>query len=253
MKLVISPAKSLDLTSEMPTNRFTKPQFLETSVIINKKLARFSKAELSKLMGISEKLSDLNYHRNQDFQAVHTEENSRPAMYMFAGDVYIGLDAYTIPLEKLDRAQNTLRILSGLYGIVRPLDLVQPYRLEMGTKLSVHRKKDLYELWRSKITDALNQELKENELFVNLASQEYFKAIDEERLKVPVVSPVFKDFKNGKLKIIAFHAKKARGAMARFIIDQNIEKKADLNSFDRDGYRFSESETAHENTPVFIR
>lgn len=253
MKIVISPAKSLDLVSPLPTQRGTQPQFLETSVSINKKLARFSKAELSKLMGISEKLADLNYHRNQDFQAEHTAENSRPAMYLFAGDVYTGLDAYSVPTEKLDRYQNSLRILSGLYGVLRPLDLIQPYRLEMGTHLPVQRKKNLYELWRSKITTSLNNELNENELFVNLASQEYFKAVNKKKLKTEVISPIFKDYKNGNLKIIAFFAKKARGSMARYLIDNDVQSLKDLKNFGLDGYRFSENDTKTENEPVFVR
>lgn len=253
MKIVLSPAKSLDLTSTLPTNRSTQARFLETSVLVNKKLARLSKAELSNLMGISEKLANLNYHRNQDFQAEHTKENARPAMYLFAGDVYTGLDAYTISAEQIEKAQNSLRILSGLYGILRPLDLIQPYRLEMGTKLSVHRKENLYELWRSKITESLNSELKEGELFVNLASQEYFKAIDAHHLNVPIISPVFKDFKNGKLKIIAFFAKKARGAMARYLVDKEVSTLEVLKNFDVDGYRFSENETQNKNEPVFVR
>ena len=212
-----------------------------------------SKHEIAELMHISDKLADLNYSRYQEFEEEHNKKNSRPAVYAFAGDVYTGLDAYTIPVEKLDFLQDTLRILSGFYGILRPLDLIQPYRLEMGTSLSVGRKKDLYELWHEMITDFLNKELEDDELFVNLASQEYFKAIDTDKLKVPVITPVFKDFKNGKLKIISFYAKKARGSMVRFIVDTEAQTVDDLKAFDYDGYRYSAEESKKENELVFTR
>lgn len=253
MKIVISPAKTLDYKTKLPTTRGTQPEFLETAVTVNRKLARMSKKEISELMGISDKLADLNHSRYHEFEEEHTKQNSRPAVYAFAGDVYIGLDAYTIPVEKLDFLQDTLRILSGFYGILKPLDLIQPYRLEMGTSLSVGRKKDLYELWQGKVTEKLNKELEEEELFVNLASQEYFKAINEEALKVPVITPVFKDLKNGKLKIISFFAKKARGSMVRYIIDTGAKTLEDLKGFDYDGYRYSEEESAKKNELVFTR
>lgn len=253
MKLVVSPAKTLDYDSKLPTSRGTQPSFLETTATINRKLARMTKHEIAELMHISDKLADLNYSRYQEFQEEHNKKNSRPAVYAFAGDVYTGLEAYTIPTEKLDLLQDSLRILSGFYGILRPLDLIQPYRLEMGTSLSVGRKKDLYELWHEKITSFLNAELKDDELFVNLASQEYFKAIDTDKLKVPVVTPVFKDFKNGKLKIISFYAKKARGAMVRYIIDAEAKTMEDLKGFDYDGYRFSAEESSKKNELVFTR
>ncbi|MEO2128622.1 MAG: peroxide stress protein YaaA, partial [Christiangramia sp.] len=171
----------------------------------------------------------------------------------FNGDVYTGLDAYSIPTDKLDKLQDTLRILSGMYGILRPLDLIQPYRLEMGTDIGIERKKNLYEVWQKKVTDFLNNELKDDELFLNLASNEYFKAIDTSKLKVPVVSPVFKDYKNGKLKIISFYAKKARGSMVRYILDKNCRTLEDVKGFDYDDYRFSEEHTEKEHEPTFIR
>lgn len=253
MKIVVSPAKTLDYESKLPTTRGTQPSFTETTATINRKLARMSKKELSELMDISDKLADLNHTRYQDFSEEHTKENSRPAAYAFAGDVYTGLDAYNIPAEKIDFLQNTLRILSGYYGILRPLDLIQPYRLEMGTSLAVGRRKNLYELWQEKITSYLNNELKKDELFVNLASQEYFKAVNTDKLKVPVITPVFKDFKNGKLKIISFFAKKARGSMVRYIIDTEAETIDDLKGFDYDGYGFSAEESGKENELVFTR
>lgn len=253
MKIVVSPAKTLDYESKLPTTRGTQPSFLETTAGINRKLSRMSKKEIGDLMSISDKLADLNYNRYQEFSEEHTKQNSRPAVYAFAGDVYTGLDAYTIPGEKIDFMQDSLRILSGYYGILRPLDLIQPYRLEMGTSLPVGRKKNLYEIWQEKVTNYLNEELKEDELFVNLASQEYFKAIDTSKLKVPVISPVFKDYKNGKLKIISFFAKKARGSMARFLIESEAQTLDELKAFDGDGYRFSAEETTNDNEPVFTR
>ncbi|MDT0646098.1 peroxide stress protein YaaA [Zunongwangia sp. F260] len=253
MKIVISPAKSLDYDSKLPTTRGTQPQFLETTAKLNRKLARMTKAEISELMGISDKLADLNYTRYQEFEEDHNKKNARPAMYAFAGDVYTGLDAYTIPTEKIDRLQDTLRILSGMYGILRPLDLMQPYRLEMGTSIGIERKKNLYKVWQEKLTQALNGELQEDEIFLNLASNEYFKVVDTKALKVPVISPVFKDFKNGKLKIISFYAKKARGSMVRYIIDKDAQSLDDIKGYDYDNYRFSEEHTEKENEPVFIR
>lgn len=253
MKIVVSPAKTLDYESKLPTTRGTQPEFLDTAAKLNRKLSRQSKKEISRLMSISDKLADLNYTRYQEFEEDHDKKNSRPAMYAFNGDVYTGLDAYTIPTDKLDRLQDTLRILSGMYGILRPLDLIQPYRLEMGTSIGIERKKDLYGVWQKKVTDYLNDELEDNELFLNLASNEYFKAVDEKKLKVSVISPVFKDFKNGKLKIISFFAKKARGSMVRYIIDKDCKSLDDVKGFDYDGYRFSEEHTEKENEPTFIR
>lgn len=254
MKIVISPAKSLDYNTKLPTTRGTQPSFLELTSQINRKLATYSKNEISKLMSISDKLAELNYQRYKDFQEEHTKQNARPAIYAFAGDVYTGLDSYTIPTKKLDQLQETLRILSGMYGILRPLDLIQPYRLEMSTKLPIGRtNNDLYDVWQEKITNYLNEELQDDELFLNLASQEYFKALHKKNLKVPVITPVFKDFKNGTLKIIAFYAKKARGSMVRYIIDKDCKTLEDVKGFDYEDYRFSEKYTKKETEPVFVR
>ena len=253
MKIVISPAKTLDFESKLPTTRATQPKFLEAAETINNKLENKSKKAIGKLMDISDKLAELNYQRYKKFNTPFTKENARPAVYAYAGDVYTGLDAYTIPSEKIDLLQDSLRILSGMYGLLRPLDLIQPYRLEMGTKLPINRKKDLYSFWKKTLTETLNEELKDDEFFLNLASVEYFNAIDEKKLKVPVISPVFKDFKNGELKIISFFAKKARGSMTRFAIDNNIKNLDDLKAFDYDGYGFSEQYTVKKNEPVFIR
>ena len=253
MKIVISPAKSLDFETTLPTSRYSQPQFLEQAEKLNTVLAKKKPKALSELMSISNKLAELNWERNQQFSTPFTRENARPAVYSFNGDVYQGLDAYNIPEEKLDKLQDTLRILSGLYGILKPLDLIQPYRLEMGTQLKVGRKKNLYEFWKKQLTDHLNKELEDNELFINLASNEYFGAIDEKKLKVPVITPIFKDWKNDKLKVISFFAKKARGSMVRYILDTNAQSLEDIKGFDYDDYHFSQEHTLKENQPVFVR
>ncbi|WP_422083939.1 peroxide stress protein YaaA [Ulvibacterium sp.] len=253
MKIVISPAKSLNFESELPSSQYSEPQFLEQSKKLNKVLLKKRPKALSKLMNISDNLAQLNWERNQNFTIPFTPENARPAMYAFNGDVYQGLDAYTIPEEKLQKLQDTLRILSGLYGILRPLDLVQPYRLEMGTQLRVNRKKNLYEFWKKELTAHLNSEMENDELFLNLASNEYFGAIDEKALKVSVVTPIFKDWKNDKLKVISFFAKKARGSMVRYILDTDAKTLDDVKGFDYDDYLYSKEHTLRENQPVFIR
>ena len=253
MKIVISPAKSLDFESALPNEKYSQPQFLEQAERLNKVLVKKRPVTLSRLMGISKNLAELNWERNQRFSIPFDPTNARPALYAFNGDVYQGLDGYTISGEKLDRLQDTLRILSGLYGLLKPLDLIQPYRLEMGTQLKVGRKKNLYEFWQKTVTDHLNAELKEDELFVNLASNEYFGAIDGKRLKTQVITPIFKDWKNDKLKVISFFAKKARGSMARYIIDTGAETLEDIQGFDRDDYMFSKEHTLKENQPVFVR
>ena len=252
MKAVVSPAESLDFESKLPTTRSSQPQFLEEAETLNKKLERKTKAEISDLMSISDKLADLNYQRYKEFSTPFTKENARPAVYAFAGDVYTGLDAYTIPTEKLDKLEDTLRILSGLYGVLKPLDIISPYRLEMGTKISVAKKKDLYEFWKEEITNHLNKDLKATSTLVNLASIEYFSSVDTEKLKSRVISPVFKDFKNGQFKIISFYAKKARGLMAKYLIENRAKTPEDLYKFNLDGYKFSKKDST-EDSPVFLR
>ncbi len=252
MKIVISPAKSLDSSSPLPTEKFTNGQFLNEAEKLNEVLKKKSPKQLSKLMSISDKLGELNWQRNQEWSLPFTLENARQAIYAFKGTVYEGLDAYSIPTEKLDQLQSKLRILSGQYGILKPLELMQPYRLEMGTKLKIARKDNLYQYWGESLTNALNEELEDKEVFVNLASNEYFKVIKPKLLKVPVVTPTFKDYKNGNLKIISFFAKKARGLMVRYIINNNIEKAEDLKGFDYDGYAF-DTNLSIENQLVFTR
>lgn len=252
MKIVISPAKSLNFESQLPTNEYTEPQFLKEANTIQKTLKKKSPKVLSKLMGISEKLADLNWQRNQDWETPFTPENARPAVFAFDGDVYTGLDAYTISSDKLEILQDKLRILSGLYGLLKPMDLMQAYRLEMGTSIKIGTKKNLYEFWKKTITKTLNEELKKDELFLNLASNEYFSAVDTKILKVPVITPEFKDYKDGKLKMISFFAKKARGMMVRYIIDTNAETIEDLKGFNYEGYAF-DANLSKGNTLVFTR
>jgi len=252
MKIVISPAKSLDFETQIPSSKYTKAQFLEQAEKLNKVLKKKSPRVLSKLMSISPKLGELNWQRNQDWHLPFTEDNARQAIYAFSGDVYIGLDAYSIPLNKLGQLQEKLRILSGQYGLLRPLDLMQAYRLEMGTKLKLGRKNNLYQFWGETITQKLNEELNDKEVFLNLASNEYFKVIKPKLLKVPVITPEFKDYKNGELKMISFFAKKARGMMVRYIIDNNIEDTEGLKGFNYDGYAF-DANLSNENKLVFTR
>ena len=252
MKLVISPAKSLDFQRELPTTKATEPCFLKESERLNKLLKKKSARSLSKLMKISPALGQLNYERNQGWQLPFTQTNARQAIFAFNGDVYRGIGAYNISEDKFERLQNTVRIISGLYGILKPLDLMQPYRLEMGTKFPVGKNKNLYEFWKKKIVSTLNEELEDDELFLNLASNEYFKAIDTKALKVPVVTASFKDFKNGEYKMIMTFAKQARGFMTRYVVDTDAKTIDDIKGFNYEGYGFSEAMST-ETELMFIR
>ena len=252
MKIVVSPAKSLNFESPLPIQNYTESLFLKDAETIQKTLKKKKPKQLMELMDISEKLADLNWERNQNWSLPFTPENARPAVFAFDGDVYTGLDAYTIPTDKFPILEDKLRILSGLYGVLKPLDLMQPYRLEMGTSLPIGTKKNLYEFWKKKVTASLNSELQENELFINLASNEYFSAVDTKTLKVSVITPEFKDYKDGKLKMISFFAKKARGLMVRYIIDTNAETIEDLKQFNYDGYAF-DANLSKGTTLVFTR
>ncbi|CCG53404.1 Protein of unknown function [Flavobacterium indicum GPTSA100-9 = DSM 17447] len=252
MKIVISPAKSLNYETVVPTTEFTEASFLKQAETIQKTLKKKKPKQLMELMDISEKLAELNWQRNQDWTLPFSLENARQAVFAFDGDVYTGLDVYSLPTEKLSVLQDKLRILSGLYGLLKPLDLMQAYRLEMGTSMAVGTKKNLYEFWKKTITDALNKELENEELFINLASNEYFSAVDVKKLKVPVITPEFKDYKDGKLKMISFFAKKARGLMVRYIIDNNVETLEELKNFNYEGYAF-DANLSSENKLVFTR
>lgn len=253
MKIVISPAKSLNFESQLPTKLYSEYSFVKQSLDIEKVLKKQKPKQLIELMDISDKLADLNWQRNQERNlAEMTVENARPAVFAFSGDVYIGLDAYSLSEDKINVLQDKLRILSGLYGLLKPLDLMQSYRLEMGTKLPVGKNKNLYEFWKPIIAKQLNAELQKEELFVNLASNEYFDAVDVKTLKVPVITPEFKDYKDGKLKMISFFAKKARGMMVRYIIDTNAETIDDLKGFNYEGYAF-DANLSKGNKLVFTR
>lgn len=252
MKIVISPAKSLNYETVVPTTEFTEASFLKQAETIQKTLKKKKPKQLMELMDISEKLAELNWQRNQDWTLPFSLENARQAVFAFDGDVYTGLDVYSLPTEKLSVLQDKLRILSGLYGLLKPLDLMQAYRLEMGTSIAIGTKKNLYEFWKKTITDALNKELENEELFINLASNEYFSAVDVKKLKVPVITPEFKDYKDGKLKMISFFAKKARGLMVRYIIDNNVETLEELKNFNYEGYAF-DANLSSENKVVFTR
>jgi hypothetical protein len=253
MKIVLSPAKSLDFESQLPIKLYSEYDFVKQSITIDTILKKKKPKQLMELMAISDKLADLNWQRNQERNVAEISiENARPAIYAFSGDVYIGLDAYSLSEEQITILQRKLRILSGFYGLLKPLDLIQPYRLEMGTKLAIGKNKNLYEFWRPILTKQLNSELKTGELFLNLASNEYFDAVDTKKLKVPIITPEFKDYKDGKLKMISFFAKKARGMMVRYIIENNAETINDLKGFNFEGYAF-DANLSQGNTLVFTR
>ena len=241
MKILLSPAKSLDYKSKLPTLKTTEACFLNEAEHLNLVLKGKSPKDLSDLMSISSSLGELNYQRNMSWSLPFSSENARQSIYAFSGDVYRGLDAYTIEDNKIDFMQNSVRIISGLYGLLKPLDLIQPYRLEMGTKMSVDNHKNLHEYWRNKITNQLNNELDSDEPVLNLASNEYFKAIDSKVINSDIFSANFKQLKDGEYKTIAIFSKRARGMMTRYIIDNNISNIIDLKSFDYDGYMYHES------------
>ncbi|MFT5505072.1 MAG: cytoplasmic iron level regulating protein YaaA (DUF328/UPF0246 family) [Gammaproteobacteria bacterium] len=254
MLTVISPAKTLDYDSPVLTDQFTNPAHLTQSRKLIKRLRQFSAPELSNLMKVSPAIGDLNADRFKRWKTPFKPNNARQALFAFKGDVYIGLDAYSMSEQNLEFAQDHLRMLSGLYGILRPLDLMQPYRLEMGTRLSTDSAENLYQFWDDRITKTLNQELKsiESTALINLASIEYFKSVKTSKIKADVITPTFKDYNQGEYKIIGFFAKKARGAMSRYIIDNELTNPMDLQAFDVDGYRF-DSSLSKGNEWVFTR
>ncbi|MEX1032873.1 MAG: peroxide stress protein YaaA [Cellvibrionaceae bacterium] len=254
MLIVISPAKTLDYETPPATDTYTTPEFgAETKQLI-KMLRKLAPHDISELMGISDKLGALNHDRFQKWKPTYTTSNAKQAILAFKGDVYTGLEADTFKAADFKFAQKHLRILSGLYGVLRPLDLMQPYRLEMGTKLTVDNAQSLYEFWNDKITDKLNEDLRaaKSHLLVNLASNEYFKAVKPKQLNAEVVTPVFKDWKNGQYKMISFFAKKARGMMSAYLIKNRLTKDVDLKGFDWAGYRY-DPKLSTPHTPVFTR
>jgi len=241
MKIVISPAKSLNFESEAPATEITQPIFLKESERLNKILKKKSARTLSKLMSISPALGQLNFERNQNWELPFNQDNAKQAIYAFTGEVYRGIDVNSLPSEDLPFLQENLRILSGQYGVLKPLDLMQAYRLEMSTRLKVGVKPNLYKFWDTKITDALNAELEEGELFVNLASNEYFKVLQPKLLKSTMITPVFKEFKNGEYKIVMTFAKLARGLMVRYIVDHKINSIDGIKGFNVNGYGFDQN------------
>ncbi|MHB2092863.1 peroxide stress protein YaaA [Pantoea dispersa] len=254
MLMVISPAKTLDYESPLATSRFTQPALLEKSQQLIDVARDLSPAQIASLMGISDKLAHLNADRFCQWQPPFSPDNARQAILAFKGDVYTGLQAETFSEADFDFAQKHLRMLSGLYGLLRPLDLMQPYRLEMGIKLANPAGKDLYSFWGDLLTQKLNDALADqgDDVLINLASDEYFKAIKPKQLNAELVKPVFLDEKNGKFKVISFYAKKARGLMSRYVIEKRLTKPTQLKKFDVDGYFFDAAESKG-NELVFKR
>ncbi|TFW30969.1 peroxide stress protein YaaA [Massilia horti] len=252
MLIVLSPAKSLDLDSPPTTELHTIPDFIDRAAELIAVLRDYSPGQIAELMSLSDQLAMLNVSRYAHWHPDHSD--GRQAIMAFNGDVYTGLDARSMNLTSLDYVQAHVRILSGLYGLLRPLDLIHPYRLEMGTRLPNPRGKDLYTFWGTVVTDALNQQVKANgaQALVNLASEEYFKSVKPKLLNVPVITPVFEDWKNGKYKIISFFAKRARGMMARYAAVNGITDPESLKGFDVDGYAFEE-QGSDERTWLFRR
>lgn len=254
MLALISPAKTLDYETALPTDTFTQPRLLEQSQQLIDVCRKLSATEIASLMSVSEKIANLNVDRFRDWNADFDFSNARQALFAFKGDVYTGLDAYHLKDQDIDFAQQHLRMLSGLYGLLRPLDLMMPYRLEMGTKLKNARGHNLYEFWGNMITDQINQDLAEIDakVLVNLASDEYYKSVNEKKIQADIVKPVFLDQKNGKYKVISFYAKKARGLMARYLIENQLNQAEQLKAFDSEGYYF-DAESSSNKELVFKR
>lgn len=254
MLALISPAKTLDYETALPTDTYTQPRLLEQSQQLIDVCCKLSATEIASLMTVSEKIANLNVERFRDWNAEFDFSNARQALFAFKGDVYTGLDAYHLKDHDIDFAQQHLRMLSGLYGLLRPLDLMMPYRLEMGTKLKNSRGNNLYEFWGSIITDQINQDLAEIDakLLVNLASDEYYKSVNEKKIQAEIIKPVFLDQKNGKYKVISFYAKKARGLMARYLIENKLSQVEQLKAFDSEGYYF-DAESSSDKELVFKR
>jgi len=252
MLMLVSPAKTLDYETPVPIEDATTPEFLDQSQLLIDELKQLTPKDVATLMKLSDKLADLNVSRFQHWSLPFDQDNARQAIYAFKGDVYTGLDAYSLKKPEMNFAQKHLRILSGLYGLLKPQDLIQPYRLEMGTKFKNQRGSNLYEFWGNKITDKINAEPAAKDIILNLASNEYFKAVNKKALKGKIVTPIFKDEKNGQFKIISFYAKKARGLMAAYVIKNKIKNVDDIKAFDVDGYYYS-PEQSNDKDWVFLR
>lgn len=252
MLMLVSPAKTLDYETPLPLDEATMPELLDQSQLLIDELKALTPKDVASLMKLSDKLADLNVSRFQHWSLPFNEKNARPAIYAFKGDVYTGLDAYSFKKSDMNFAQKHLRMLSGLYGLLKPLDLMQPYRLEMGTKFKNQRGANLYDFWGMMITDKINQESESKDVVLNLASNEYFKSVKTKDLNGKVITPIFKDEKNGQFKIISFYAKKARGLMAAYVIKNRIKKAEDIKQFDVDGYYFSKEQSTDKDW-VFLR
>lgn len=254
MLIVLSPAKSLDYKTTVQVKIPTLPEFVSESAKLIADLKKLAPQDVAKLMGLSDQLATLNVGRYRDWSKKFTLENSKPAIYAFDGDVYDGFDVKTLNAKAVDFAQEHIRILSGLYGALRPLDLMQAYRLEMGTAFKNARGKDLYAFWGARVTDSIKKVLDKQKkpVLLNLASEEYFKVLQPKELGCPVIAPVFQDAKDGKYKIISFYAKRARGLMARYVVENRITDPADLKSFNLDGYKYSAADSKPDK-PVFRR
>jgi uncharacterized protein len=252
MLIVISPAKSFSKEVNAPSLDYTQPEHLENSEKLMGKLRGLSKKKLAGLMNLSNDLAVMNMERHENWQPPFAVDNADPAIFAFNGEVYRGLDTGSLSNDDLLYAQDHLRILSGLYGALKPLDLIQPYRLEMGAKLKYRRKNNLYQFWGDEITDELNKVLAQEEILVNLASNEYFKSVNVKKLQGQIITPLFKDFSNGEYKSLMTYAKKARGMMSRYIIQERIEDPELLKSFNVAGYCFS-PERSDDSTYTFIR
>lgn len=254
MLIVVSPAKTLDYETVPKTKTFTLPDYLDDSAELIHRMREFSALDIAELMKVSSKIAELNFDRFEAWNKKFTEKNAKQAVLAFKGDVYTGLDAESFTARDFKFAQTHFRILSGLYGLLRPLDLMQPYRLEMGTRLSNERGKNLYEFWGSEVTDGLNAQLKKtkSEHLINLASNEYFKAVKPKELKGEIITPAFKEFKNGDYKMIGIYAKKARGLLSRYIIQNQLSDIEDIKSFDAEGYKFNNKASTGNNW-VFTR
>ena len=247
MKVLLSPAKAIDMTKKVNTSKMTSPVFMDDAEYLMNKMSKFSAKKIGKMMHLSNDLSQLNFERNQNWKPTSDKnDDNAQAIGIFNGEVYRGFDALSLNETELNEAQNTIRILSGLYGVIKPLDLIYPYRLEMGTTWAITpKKKGLYKYWGSKISTLLNEE--ESDVIVNLASNEYFKAADLKSVKARVIVPTFKDFKNGEYKMIMVFAKQSRGRMARYILDNKIINPEDLKAYDLDGYRYDENMSEGDN------
>jgi len=252
MLVIVSPAKKLDFETECSVSEQGKPEFLQKTNQLALELKNLQTNDVGKLMKLSSNLAELNYARFQSFKSTYNPSCAKQAAFAFNGDTYTGLDILSFSKTDLKQAQKKLRILSGLYGILKPLDLIQPYRLEMGTKFKFGQYKNLYEYWSEDVTEYINNECKDQDLLINCASNEYFSVINKKKIKSKIITPAFKELKDGEYKMISFFAKRARGMMAKYIIQNNVEDLASLKKFNLDGYKYN-AKLSSDIEPVFTR